>query len=419
MPGLNRTRDAALRARAKKVVPSGMWGHLHAAKLPDAYPQFFRRGEGGVLWDVDGNRYVDFMCSWGPNLLGHHHPEVDEAAERQRRDGDCLNGPAEVMVELAELVVDMVGHADWTQFQKNGTDATTTCVTIARAATGKRKIVVAKGAYHGAVPWCSPSLLGVTAEDRAHLSYFKFNDVESLEEAVKAAGGDLAGILISAFRHDMGFDQELPSPEFAQAARRLCTDKGAVLIIDEVRAGFRLDTAGSWEALGVRPDMSAWSKAMANGYALAAITGADWLRRAASQVFVTGSFWAGAVSMAAAVATLKIVRRDDIPSRLAYLGRLLRDGLETRSRQFGQSIRQSGPAQMPTVLFDDDPDFRKGFAFCNAMLERGVYFHPKHNMFLCAAHTEADIAAALDAAEHSFSVVAALGTGSEGRMGRS
>ncbi|SKA36004.1 glutamate-1-semialdehyde 2,1-aminomutase [Enhydrobacter aerosaccus] len=408
MLGLNRTRDAALRARAEKVVPSGMWGHLHAAKLPGGYPQFFHRGEGGVLWDVDGNRYVDFMCSWGPNLLGHHHPEVEEAAERQRRDGDCMNGPAEVMVELAELVVDMVGHADWTQFQKNGTDATTTCVTLARAATSRRKILVAKGAYHGAVPWCSPSLLGVTAEDRAHLVYFTFNDVESLEAAAKMAGDDVAGILVSAFRHDLGFDQELPTAEFARAARRICDDKGAALIIDEVRAGFRLNAAGSWESLGVRPDLSAWSKAIANGYALAAVTGADWLRTAAAQVFVTGSFWAGAVAMAAAVATLKIVRRDDVPSRLAQCGLMLREGLETRSRQFGVSIRQSGPAQMPALLFDDDPDYRKGFVFCNSMLERGVYFHPKHNMFLCAAHTEADIAAALDAAEHAFSVVAAL-----------
>ncbi|MHC2625411.1 glutamate-1-semialdehyde 2,1-aminomutase [Bradyrhizobium huanghuaihaiense] len=361
-----------------------------------------------MLWDVDGNRYVDFMCSWGPNLLGHHHPEVEEAAERQRRDGDCLNGPAEVMVELAELVVDMVGHADWTQFQKNGTDATTTCVTIARAATGRRKILVAKGAYHGAVPWCSPSLLGVAAEDRAHLVYFTFNDVESLEAAAKTAGDDLAGILVSAFRHDFGFDQQLPTAEFARAARRICDGRGAALIIDEVRAGFRLNAAGSWEGLGVRPDLSAWSKAIANGYALAAVTGANRLRDAASQVFVTGSFWAGAVAMAAAVATLKVVRRDDVPARLARLGQLLREGLETRSRQFGLSIRQSGPVQMPTLLFDDDPDCRKGFAFCNAMLARGVYFHPKHNMFLCAAHSEADIAAALDAAEHGFSVVAAL-----------
>jgi len=408
MSALVRAQDAALRARAEKVVPSGMWGHLHAAKLPEAYPQFFSRGEGGILWDVDGNRYVDFMCSWGPNLLGHHHPEVEEAAERQRRLGDCLNGPTEVMVELAELVVDTIAHADWTLFQKNGTDATTTCVTIARAATGRRKILVAKGAYHGAVPWCSPSLLGVTAEDRAHLLYYVYNDVETLEAAVGEAGDDLAAIVVSAYRHDLGFDQELPTQEFAKAARRLADAKGAALIIDEVRAGFRLHAAGSWEPMGVRPDLAAWSKAIANGYALSAVTGSDWLRKAASQVFVTGSFWAGAVAMAAAVATLKVVKRDGVPERIARLGQMLRDGLETRSRQFGVSIRQTGPAQMPTVLFDGDADFSKGSAFCNATLSKGVYFHPKHNMFLCAAHTEADIAMALEAAEHGFAAVAGL-----------
>jgi glutamate-1-semialdehyde 2,1-aminomutase len=406
MSGLVRVQDTALRARADKVVPGGMWGHLHAGKLPDAYPQFFSRGEGGILFDVDGNRYVDFMCSWGPNLLGHQHPEVEEAAERQRRMGDCLNGPAEVMVELAELVVETIAHADWTMFQKNGTDATTTCVTVARAATGKRKILVAKGAYHGAVPWCSPSLVGVTAEDRAHLVYYTFNDIESLEDAFKAGGDDIAAIIVSAYRHDMSFDQELPTQDFARAVRRLSDAKGAALILDEVRTGFRLNTAGSWEPLGVRPDLSAWSKAIANGYTLAAVTGSDWLRKAASQVFVTGSFWAGAVSMAAGLATLKVVRRDDVPEKVARLGQMLRDGLETRSRQFGLTIRQSGPAQMPTVLFDDDGDFAKGYAFCNAALSKGVYFHPRHNMFLCAAHTEADITIALEAAEHGFATVA-------------
>jgi len=410
MTALERAKDAALRARALKVVPTGMWGHLHAAKLPSAYPQFFARGDGATLWDADGNRYVDFMCSWGPNMLGHHHPEVEEAAERQRRLGDVLNGPGEVMVDLAELVVDTVAHADWVLFQKNGTDATTTCVTIARAATAKRKILMAKGAYHGAVPWCSPSLVGVTAEDRAHLATYVFNDVASLEEAVQAAGDDLAAVIVSAYRHDYGFDQELPTAEFAQAVRRLCDKTGAVMIMDEVRAGFRLHVAGSWEPFGIRPDLAAWSKAIANGYALAAVTGAEWLRDAAGRVTVTGSFWAGAVAMAASVATLKVIRRDQVPDRLLALGNQLREGLDARARQFGASIRQSGPVQMPTMLFDDDADFRKGYAFCNAMLERGVYFHPKHNMFLCAAHTPEDIAFALDASEHAFSVVAALPT---------
>lgn len=408
MSSLIRARDIELRARASKVVPGGMWGHLDAARLPSAYPQFFARGEGSALWDVDGNRYVDFMCSWGPNLLGHHHPEVEEAAERQRRLGDCLNGPAEVMVELAETFVDTIAHADWVLFQKNGTDATTSCVTIARAATGKRKVLVAKGAYHGAVPWCSPSLVGVTAEDRAHILSYIFNDIETLEAAVREAGDDLAAIVVSAYRHDLGFDQELPTQDFARAARRLADARGAVLVIDEVRAGLRLHAAGSWEPLGVRPDLAAWSKAIANGYPLSAVTGSDWLRKAASRVPITGSFWAGAVAMAASLATLKIVERDDVPSRLAHLGQLLRDGLETRSRQFGVSIRQSGPAQMPTVLFNDDDQFVKGSTFCNAALSKGVYFHPKHNMFLCAAHTEADIAMALEAAEHGFAAVAAL-----------
>lgn len=408
MSSLIRARDIELRARASKVVPGGMWGHLDAAKLPGAYPQFFARGEGSTLWDVDGNRYVDFMCSWGPNLLGHHHSEVEEAAERQRRQGDCLNGPAEVMVELAEAFVETIAHADWVLFQKNGTDATTSCVTIARAATGKRKVLVAKGAYHGAVPWCSPSLVGVTAEDKAHIISYIFNDIETLEAAVKEAGDDLAAIVVSAYRHDLGFDQELPTQDFARAARQLADASGAVLVIDEVRAGLRLHAAGSWEPLGVRPDLAAWSKAIANGYPLSAVTGSDWLREAASRVLVTGSFWAGAVAMAASVATLRIVKRDDVPSRLGHLGQLLRDGLETRSRQFGVSIRQSGPVQMPTVLFDDDDQFVKGSAFCSAALANGVYFHPKHNMFLCAAHTEADIAAALEAAEHGFAAVAAL-----------
>ena len=359
---------------------------------------------------MDGNRYVDFMCSWGPNLLGHRHPEVEEAAERQRRLGDCLNGPGEIMVDLAELVVGTIAHADWTLFQKNGTDATTTCVTVARAATGKRKVLVAKGAYHGAVPWCSPSLVGVTAEDRTHLIYYIFNDIDSLETAAAQAGGDLAAIIVSAYRHDFGFDQELPTEAFAKAARRIADRSAAALVLDEVRAGFRLHIAGSWEPLGVRPDLAAWSKAIANGHALSAVTGSDWLRKAASEVFVTGSFWAGAVAMAAAAATLKIVRRDDVPRKIERLGQMLRDGLDTRSKQFGVSIRQSGPVQMPTVLFDDDADFTKGSTFCAAALANGVYFHPKHNMFLCAAHTEADIAQALDAAELGFAAVAALTT---------
>ena len=150
------TADQKLRQRAQLVIPGGMYGHLRSDRLPEGYPQFFARGEGCHLWDVNGKRYVDFMCSWGPIVVGHGNPVVDEAVARQTAAGDCLNGPSERLVELAERLVGLIPHADWALFCKNGTDATTTCVTLARAATGKRKILVAEGAYHGAIPWCTP-----------------------------------------------------------------------------------------------------------------------------------------------------------------------------------------------------------------------------------------------------------------------
>lgn len=266
------TRDAMLRARAELVVPGGMWGHLNAARLPEGYPQFFASAAGCRVRDVNGREYIDFMCSWGPILLGHRHPDVQAAAEAQAAKGDCLNGPGEVMVELAEDIVSMLPHADWAMFQKNGGDATTSCVTIARAGTGRRKVLVARGSYHGALPWCSPSVAGVTAEDRAHLLHFEYNDVQSLRGAAEEAGNDLAAILVTAFRHDMGRGLELPTKSFAEAARAACDAAGAALILDEVRAGLRLDIRGSWEALGVRRMWLAISARWASGCAK------DWRR---------------------------------------------------------------------------------------------------------------------------------------------
>lgn len=399
------TADAMLRARAARVVPGGMWGHLNAARLPEGYPQFFASADGCRVRDVDGREYIDFMCSWGPILLGHRHPEVEAAAAAQAGKGDCLNGPGEVMVELAEDLVAMLPHANWAMFQKNGGDATTSCVTIARAGTERRKVLVAHGSYHGALPWCSPSVAGVTSEDRAHLLHFDYNDVASLRAAVDVAGKDLAAILVTAFRHDMGRELELPTREFAEAARAACDQTGAALIIDEVRAGLRLDVRGSWESLGVRPDLCAWSKAIANGYALAAVTGSDRFRQAATRVFVTGSFWCGTVAMAAALATLRIARETDVPAHIHAMGLRLREGLASLAKQHGIAIRQSGPPQMPLMLFDADPELKKGRAFCSTALRHGAFFHPQHNMFLSSAHRAADIDAALEAASHGFKAV--------------
>jgi len=403
----NTSRDQDLRDRAAQVIPGGMWGHQQAAALPSGYPQFFASGRGARVTDVDGREYIDFMCAWGPVILGHQHPAVEEAATRASTQGVCLDGPTEHAVILAERMVAMVAHAEWALFQKNGSDAMTTCVTLARAGTKRRKILVAKGAYHGAVPWCSPSLVGVTSEDRAHLMHFVYNDIESLNAAVALAGDDLAAVVVSGFRHDLAVPQELPTQAFANAVRAACDESGAAMIVDDVRTGFRLNLGGAWEGLSVRPDLSAFSKAIANGHALAAVTGTDRFREAANSFFVTGSFWYSGAPMAAAVATLDELARVDGPAVMQRAGQRLRDGLDEQARRHGFELRQSGPPVMPLVQFvGDDGDTSLGNAFCGEALRRGVYLHHKHNMFLGTAHTDAVIDAALNVTDDAFASLA-------------
>lgn len=398
--------DAALRARAAKVIPGGMWGHQNATRVPVGYPQYFSRGEGCRIWDADGRSYIDYMCAWGPMILGYADPDVEEAAARQRAQGDGLNGPTPRLVELAELMVDTVAHANWAMFSKNGTDATTACVTIARAGTGRRKVLVARGAYHGAIPWCTPSVAGVTEEDRAHLVYYDYNDAASLDEAAASVKGDLAAIIVSAFKHDLGKDHVLPERAFAQTARRVADEADAALIVDDVRAGFRLDMGGSWELVGVKPDLSAWSKAIANGRALAAVTGNDRFREGAKSIFTTGSFWTAGVSMAASIATITKLRNTDAVGLMSASGERLRAGLQAQARKYGLALRQSGPAQMPVFLFEGDEDRSLGSRFCLEALNRGVYFHPTHTMFLSAAHTTEIIDETLEITEEAFKAVA-------------
>lgn len=400
--------DQSLRVRAERVIPGGMYGHLNAQSLPAGYPQFFERAQGCRVWDVNGQEYIDFMCSWGPIIAGHKHPVIDEAARKQAELGDCMNGPTARLVELSERLVGLLPHADWAMFQKNGTDATTCAVTIARAATGKRKVLVAKGAYHGAAPWCTPSVVGVTAEDRTHLIYFDYNDIDSLENAAALAGDDLAAILASAFRHDLGIPQELPSQAFAQKARALCDAQGAALIVDEVRAGMRLSLSGSWESLGIRPDLSAWSKAIANGYALAAVTGNNNFREPATRIFTTGSFWMGGVAMAASLATLDVLENSQAVAHFERIGSQLRNGLQRQSEKHGVPVSQTGPSQLPLVLFEDDADRKKGALFTSAAAKNGLYLHHRHNMFISLAHTEKDVDLALQITDYAFKKVAGM-----------
>ena len=398
--------DQELRVRAKRVIPGGMFGHLNANRLPAGYPQFYQRGQGCHIWDADGRRYVDFMCSWGPIILGHQHPEVTEAVQKQMRDGDCLNGPSERMVELAERLVRLIPHAEWAVFSKNGTDATTTCVTLARAGTKRRKILVAAGAYHGAIPWCALNEEGTTAEDRAHLLTYAYNDVGSLETAVQRAGDDLAGVIVSAFRHDYGKDQELPDPVFARRVRELCDATGAAMIVDDVR---RLPTDPA-RLVGSRR-RAARPQRLEQGdrqrLRVAAVTGNGRFPRRRGEGVSHRLVLVQRGVDGRRAGDARRVERIDGPAIMRAMGTRLREGIATQAREFGVGVRQSGPPQMPTLLFDNDPDCAKGERFTQATPTHGVFLHPKHNMFLSTAHTAEDIDFALAATRKGFAALAA------------
>ncbi len=396
------SRDRDLRDRAAAVIPGGMFGHQSTRLLPDDYPQFFSRAKGARLWDADGNELLDFMCAYGPNLMGYADDAIDDAYVSRMRQGDTMTGPTGLIVELAEQFTRMVTHADWAIFCKNGGDATQIALMTARAHTGRKTVVLAKGAYHGAAPWCATRPNGVTPEDKANQVFCVYNDIASLEAAVAAAGDDLAAIFAAPMKHDAFTDQVLPDPAYARRARELCDSTGALLVVDDVRAGLRIARDCSWSAVGVQPDLSSWGKCFANGHPISALLGANKAKRAAAQIFTTGSFWYQAAPMAAALETLRRVRETDYLEHMEGLGTRLRDGLAERAAASGFGFRQTGPVTMPLFLFDEDPDLRKGFFWSSQMLKRGVYVHPWHNMFLCAAMTPADIDQALDAAEDSF-----------------
>lgn len=401
------TNDQALRQRALEVIPNGMYGHENAAWLPDGFPQFFTRASGTRLWDTDGKEYIDFLCAYGPNLFGYNEPSLTRAALAQLELGDTMTGPGPVMVELAEKFVDAVEHATWTIFCKNGTDATTMALMCARAHKGRKKILVAKGAYHGAAPWCGVSPEGLTAEDRVNMIPFEYNNAESLKQTLEAHAGEVAAVFATPFRHEVFEDQIEPSPDYARRTRELCDEFDTLLVIDEVRTGFRLARGCSWEAFGVRPDLSTWGKALGNGYPISALAGSENLREAAKKIFVTGSYWFSAVPMAAAVQSLHLVKTTDYLERTLHLGKTLRDGLAEQAARHGFDLRQTGPVQMPQMLFADDKDQVIGRKWTLEVVRRGVYLHPFHNMFLNAAMTDKDIELTLEATESAFNALKA------------
>jgi len=396
-------------SRACQVIPGGIYGHTTPALVaPTASPYYASHARGCRYWDVDGNDYIDFMCAYGPVVLGYLHPEVEEAAARQRRSGNCFNHPSALMVELAERLIELIDFADWAVFAKNGSDVMTWSVRVAREHTGRPKVFMVDGAYHGIGSWCTPEDAGLTVEDRAHTHKFRWNDREGLKELFSRHGESCAALVLTPFHHPLFGDSQMLDPAFVDAVHAQCEHYGAMLILDDIRAGFRLDVHGSHRPFGLRPDIACYCKALGNGYEISAAVGRHELKLAASEVYFTGSFFGSSVAMAAAMATLNIIERDEVPARLAATGEAFCRGLVTLAEQYGLEVKLSGPPAMPFMTFANESNFHRSQQFVETALAAGVFLHPHHNWFISNAHEDADVAQALQRVRPAFASVKEL-----------
>ena len=398
-------------SRAKAVIPGGIFGHYGGAvKRPG--PRFFSRSDGAHFWDVDGNEYIDYMCAYGPMILGYNDRVVDAAAQAQEELGNTVSLAAPIMVELAELLVDTVAAADWALFGKNGGDSTGLAVRVARAATGRKIIVKVHGGYHGVAPWMMASFnsggsgdadvtAGILPEDGAQVLSVPWNDAEAFEQLISDHKGEIACFISSPYDHTVYRDNTLPAEGYWQKMETLCRDNGIVLIVDDVRAGFRIDLAGSNVAYGFTPDLICFGKAIGNGYPLSALVGSDALKQAATDVFYTGTQFFNAGPMAAAKATLLELQRVDAARRMTETGVALNDGMVKVASQQGYELIASGPPSMPYYRLANVPRETHNY-WIDECVRRGVYLLNYHNHFVCVAHSEADLQRTFEVANEAF-----------------
>ncbi len=395
--------------RATKVIPSGVYGHLGPAEgnfIPvSAWPFFSKKAEGAYFWDVDGNKFIDYMCAYGPNILGYNDPDVDSAAMEQAKIGNCTTSPSYKMVELAELLVDTVNCADWAFFAKNGNDTTSCAVLTARNATHRKKIIFVNGFYHGVSAWTQKiDYPGIIPEDVANNLYVDWNDIPALEKLIEENKGEIAAFISTPYMHGNYKDNELPAEGYWKKVRELCTENGIVLIIDDVRAGWRLDLAGSDHYYGIEADLICFCKALANGWNVSALCGKEWLKDAVSGLSYTGSYWMSAVPFAAAIANINKMKKLDVPTLLREKSVKLLDGLKTAADNNGFDLVISGEPSLFYLRIANDDSMMIHQDWIAEMVKRGIFLAGHHNHFMNAAVSDEDIKRTVDIANEAFKV---------------
>jgi glutamate-1-semialdehyde aminotransferase len=379
--------------RAKNVIPGGIPGIRSPDNFVEGdYPVFLAGGSGAYVTDVDGNSYLDMLLGYGPMILGHSCEEVDRAVFDRINAGFCLNLPQPVQITLAEQLITLVPSAEQALFLKTGSDATSAAVRLARAYTGRDKIL--RCGYHGWHDWCLVDDPGVPQAVTENILQFAYNRPDQLEELLRRSHGEIAAIIMTPVGHDFDAQIEEPAPEFLETVRRLADEHETVLIFDEVRTGFRLRAGGAQELYSVTPDLTALGKAMSNGYPVSALVGRRDIMMTSRSTFISSTYFPNGLSMAAATTALGILQRDNVLTQIEAMGRTLDAGLQSIVAESGLPVTLSPYPQMPFLHFDPNLAANQGSRrdrFYGALARKGVFAHPRHHGFLSRCHGEREI----------------------------
>jgi glutamate-1-semialdehyde 2,1-aminomutase len=424
------TRNEALFARAQRTIPAGVNSPVRAFRSVGGTPRFLVRGEGPYVWDADGRRYIDYVGSWGPAIVGHAHPAVVRAVQERAVHGLSFGAPTEIEIELAELLVRRLPSLEMVRLVSSGTEATMTALRLARGHTGRGKIVKFEGCYHGhgdsllvkagsgALTFGQPSSAGVPAAIAGETIVVPYNDLAAVEAAFAAERDGIAGVIVEPIAGNMNMVR--PQPGFLEGLRALCDRHGAVLIFDEVMTGFRVHPQGVQGMTGVTPDLTTLGKVIGGGMPVGAFGGKRAIMEKIAPlgpVYQAGTLSGNPVAVAAGLATLALTEAPGFYDRLAAKTKAMTDGLAAEAKRagveccadavggmFGLYFAPQVPRSYAEIMACDKERFNR---FFHLMLDAGIYLAPSayEAGFVSAAHGDGEIAATTAAAAAAFAAL--------------
>jgi glutamate-1-semialdehyde aminotransferase len=403
---LNLTKSRELFEEATGLIPGGVLGARKPSDFIEGeYPIFIESGRGCRLIDVDGNEFIDFLCGYGPIILGYREEEVDEAVYRQIKDkGFCFTLTQKYQNLLAKKLTELVPSSELSIFLKTGSDATTAGIRIARAHTNRLKVM--RCGYHGWHDWCVEMKGGIPRKFYEDVFEFQYNNIDQLKELMAIHGKETAAIIMTPFGHPNHQKMQIPAPGFLEGVREIADRYGAVLIYDEIRTGFRLSMGGAQKLYGVTPDLTVLGKAMANGYPISVVTGKKEVMMASAQkLFISSTFFPNSEGFVAALKTIEILERDNVLDTIWKKGESFLKKLRTVMDKYDVGAELTGVAPMFYITFKEDEaggyrEKRKNFY--TQLIRRGFFFSPYHHAYINFRHTEKDLELTLNAIDESL-----------------